>query len=284
MEFAESIADCGSPERLPGVIFRQDGYTGVNGFAHMIDDLNSIPFPDKTLFDKHIRLEDDYLISTSRGCPHNCSYCCGHAVRNACGNDQYCRVRSVENLIEELILMKSIYKFREVFFCSPTFPHDKVWLEDFSLRYRNDVGVPFRCHAHVNHVDRDYVRLMSEAGCKSIEFGVQSVNETLRRDVLGRAESNETIYRALNLCDCEDMPCEIGHIFRLPYETEDDYISAVRFYSQFTNIHRIKTFNLTLFPSTRMLQICHEKHFVSQDFISAVERGRKRRLFSLLQR
>jgi hypothetical protein len=272
-EFADSIADCSSPERLPGVIFRKDGKTVVNGFAHLIADLNSIPFPDKTLFEKHVRLQDDYLISTSRGCPNNCSYCCEHAVRNACGDDLYCRVRSVENLIEELTLMKSIYKYREVFFCSPTFPHDRDWLEDFSLRYRDDVGVPFRCHAHVSHVDRDYVRLLRKAGCKSIEFGVQSVNEKLRRDILGRAESNKTISHALFLCDSEDMPYEIGHIFRLPDETQDDYISAFRFYSKFKNIHRIKTFNLTLFPATRMLRICREKHLIGQEFIPAVERG-----------
>jgi len=272
-EFAECAANRRTPDHIPGAIFRKDGKTIVNGFAPLTADLDSLPFPDKELFAKYIRIKDDYMVSVARGCPNNCAYCCEHVVRKACGDPRYCRVRGVNSLMEELNVMKSKYGFTEVFFCSPIFPGDKAWVEEFSSRYKKEIGVPFWCFAHVSNIDRDYARLMREAGCRILEFGVQSVNETLRRDVLGRRESNQRISSALADCDSERIRYDIGHIFRLPGETEEDYREAVRFYSTFKKIHRIKTFNLTLFPGTRMLDICREKQLIGGNDEAAVGLG-----------
>jgi radical SAM superfamily enzyme YgiQ (UPF0313 family) len=273
VDFANFIMRDASPEDLPGLIYRCNGETVVNGAAPLTEDLDSLPFPDKTLFEKHLRIQDDYMVLTSRGCPYNCTYCCEHAIRKRQGVNGNYRVRSVDNLMEELNEMKRKYHFKEVFFCSPVFPADKEWIRCFSIRYRKEIGAPFWCFGHVNNVDEDYARMMRDAGCVMMEFGVQNVNETLRRTVLGRSESNQTIASSMHSCERSGIQLCAGHIFHLPGETEQDYRDAVRFYSQFRRINRIKTFNLTLFPGTRILDTCRAQNLVPENAQAAAAMG-----------
>ncbi|MEI6854211.1 MAG: cobalamin-dependent protein, partial [Bacteroidota bacterium] len=54
--------------------------TGVQkGF---IQDLDSLPFYDKILWEEHIRLGDLYLTMASRGCPYKCTFCFNNYFAN----------------------------------------------------------------------------------------------------------------------------------------------------------------------------------------------------------
>jgi anaerobic magnesium-protoporphyrin IX monomethyl ester cyclase len=272
--FADCIAAGRSPDHLAGLIYRKNGTTATNPPAPLVRELDAIPFPDKQLVEHAVSIKDDYMTVASRGCPNACSYCCEHAFRGSYPDEGYHRVRSVDNLMEELCVMKTRYRFSEVFFSSPIFPGDKVWVEKFSKRYRKEIGVPFWCFAHVNNIDRDYARLMKEAGCRMLEFGVQTVNETLRRETLGRLETNERITRAFRDCDAEGQWYDIGHIINLPGETESDYGDAVRFYRGFKKIHRIKVFNLTLFPGTVLLEKAFRDGLIDEATHESIQRGK----------
>lgn len=37
-------------------------------------DLEALPLPDKTLFDRFVNFSDSYVVFASRGCPYGCSY------------------------------------------------------------------------------------------------------------------------------------------------------------------------------------------------------------------
>lgn len=240
-------------EDLPGIIFRKNGDVKINPVPPLVENIDTIPFPDKGLFDRVLNIRDDYMTLTSRGCPFSCAFCCEHAVKDLYRDQKYLRLRSVGNLLEELNLMKAKYHYNEVFLCSPAFPGNKEWAAEFSGRYRKEIGVPFWCFSHVNYIDAEYAKLLKEAGCRVVEFGVQTLNEPLRRDVLKRRETNERIAGALRDCDAAGLSYDADCILNLPGEREEDYEKAVRFFADFKNIHRVKIFNLTLFPGAKIV-------------------------------
>ena len=67
-----------------------------------IQDLDSLPFPDKDMWQELIYYPDSQgSILLGRGCPYLCTYCSNHAIRKV-SSGKYVRTRSPENIIKEL--------------------------------------------------------------------------------------------------------------------------------------------------------------------------------------
>ncbi|MBT9131132.1 MAG: Hopanoid C-3 methylase [candidate division WS2 bacterium] len=75
-----------------------------NRVSPLVENLDTLPFPDFALFDLHNLIASKIntaTITISRGCPYNCSYCANHAIRKMYPNStKYTRNRSPENSIE----------------------------------------------------------------------------------------------------------------------------------------------------------------------------------------
>jgi anaerobic magnesium-protoporphyrin IX monomethyl ester cyclase len=241
------------PHDLPGLIFRDNGRIIMNPVPELVEDLDSLPLPDKQLFERTVSITNDYMTMTTRGCIFNCTFCCNHAFKKNHPGQKYWRVRSVDSVIEELGAMLSRYRFRQVYFVCPLFPPDKNWVADFAEKYSKKIHRPFYCFGHINFFDREYASLLRAAGCKDIEFGIQTLNEEIRRGMLNRGETNEKLEEALSICGETGLHCDVDAILGLPGEKDEDYRQCIAFYSRFRAIRRVKTFYLTLFPGTDLL-------------------------------
>ena len=82
-----------------------------NDLMDLIDDLDSLPYPDrKTVYDSFPSAEDIRIknFMTMRGCPHNCTYCFNHKYHEMySGKGKMLRRRSVGNVIEEILDVSS---------------------------------------------------------------------------------------------------------------------------------------------------------------------------------
>jgi radical SAM superfamily enzyme YgiQ (UPF0313 family) len=132
-----------------------------------IEDLDALPNPDFSLI-KGYRPSLLTPISTSRGCPFDCSFC---SVTKMFGRKY--RFRSAENTLAE---MKSRGQ-RAFFFCDDNFAaHPKRTRQLLNLmlrdRFRNWV-CQVRCDVAK---DRGLLDLMAQAGCSVVCIGFESVN------------------------------------------------------------------------------------------------------------
>ena len=86
----------------PNICFRYKDEVHINPPRPYIQDLDKLPFPDKMLFyDKVPMLEEQYYISTSRGCPYSCTYCSNDMYHKLyCNENNHVRRRSPDNVIE----------------------------------------------------------------------------------------------------------------------------------------------------------------------------------------
>jgi len=138
-------------------------------YGKPLNNLDSLPYPDFSLI-KGFRFPSLITpISTSRGCPFDCSFC---SVTKIFGRKY--RFRSAENVIGELTAGKK----RSFFFCDDNFtanPERTHKLLHLMLKHKiRNWSCQVRCDAAG---DNELLGLMSEAGCKVVCVGFESINQ-----------------------------------------------------------------------------------------------------------
>jgi len=186
---------------IDNIWFKNENVVKKNPIRPLIDNLDSLPFLDKDLFyEKSPPFKEIYFITSSRGCPYSCTFCCNHILRKiSCKNGKWVRRRSVNNIIKELKLAKQRYNIPLVFFLDDVFTMDEKWLNEFAKNYKQEVNLPFKCITHPQSISPQVINYLKHAGCIDILLGLQSANQEIRRKVLNRRETNEQISRACEL-------------------------------------------------------------------------------------
>lgn len=278
--FAELIDNLENKTLLPdvkGIYFKINGEIVQNPPYPPIQDLDSLPYPDKNLFYDKVPsfLEiDSYSIMASRGCPFSCTYCCNDILHKLYKGHNILRRRSVDNVIEELRLAKGKFNFPEVFFQDDVFPYDLAWLEEFSERYKKEINIPFQMIYHFKFTSEEHIRLLKSAGCYHIAFGVQSVSERIRREVCNRFYSNDEARGAINICKRNGIIVKVEHILGFPFETKDDLEEAAEFYRELSP-DLIYTYWLVYYPGTSIVQKGKEAGLLSEEDLKDIVGGRR---------
>lgn len=272
LELLEALESGKSPEKIRNLWLRKDGNIIQNPLRPVITNLDTLPLPDKELFEEDINYKDDYLVMTSRGCPYSCSYCC-ESYYNKLYSRKFFRRRGVDSVINELVIMKKRYHFREVMFNDSIFFTDLRWLRELLERYKTHVGVPFRCFGRVNAFNEEVAELLKGAGCYAIEFGIQTLNESLRKRILHRPERNQDSMKAFTICDTYRIRYDIDHMFGLPEEREEDHIYAAQVYGRLKYLNRIKCHNLSYFPNLPITLSAQAKGLLSYPDVQRIIAG-----------
>ena len=134
-----------------------------------VENLDSLPHPDFTLLKEFDRRSFLIPVSTSRGCPFDCSFC---SVTKIFGRKY--RFRSAENVIEELQDKRK----KQIFFCDDNFTANPQRTDKLlSLMVKNKISrwaCQVRCDIAKNTA---LLRKMYEAGCKVVCIGFESINQ-----------------------------------------------------------------------------------------------------------
>ncbi|MCB9490083.1 MAG: B12-binding domain-containing radical SAM protein [Deltaproteobacteria bacterium] len=272
VDLAEALAGHKPMAEVRNVLWRDGERVVRNPMADAIADLDTIPFPDKALFETEINYEDDYLIMTGRGCPLSCSFCC-EATNNAIYKNKYFRRRDPRAVIDELLVMGARYGFREVMVNDAMIFTNAKWLGEFLRLYREQIRLPFRAFAYPKFMTREIAEELVGSGCYAIEFGLQSTNEQIRKEVLNRHETNDQAMRAFKICDEVGLPYDIDHIFGIPGEQEKDFFEAAAMYAKLRRLNRIKCHLLSFFPNTPIVEKAHRDGLISDERLAQINRG-----------
>ncbi|HXH19077.1 MAG TPA: cobalamin-dependent protein, partial [Chitinophagales bacterium] len=194
----DAIAAGGPAAPIPNTRFKTKNGV-VRGIQQgFIQDLDSLPYYDKTIWEEHIRIKDLYLTMTSRGCPYTCSFCFNNFFSRLPEEKRgkYVRQRSVDHVMHELIHAKKRYGIRWVDFQDDVFTVNKAWVKNFTERYKREIKVPFQILVHPQYFDDDMAGWLKEAGCEWIQMGIQTMDEKFKHQNLRRYEESDHILRA----------------------------------------------------------------------------------------
>lgn len=227
--------------------------------------LDGLPYPDRRIY-KHIPnvIGNIEYVMASRGCPFDCSYCFNHQLR-ALYDKNLVRVRSVDNVLGELEAIRELNPSVGFFlFIDDIFPVKREWLLEFKEKYLARVNLPFGVHCRANLVKEENVRILKEAGCRSITMAIESGNDFTRNEVLRRAMSREVIVKAAQIIKSHGIFLLTQNILGNP--VPDSYRDACDTLDLNVEVGADFAWTSLLNPyyGTRIWEYCLEKGFIDE--------------------
>jgi anaerobic magnesium-protoporphyrin IX monomethyl ester cyclase len=253
---------------------RMDEGITKNPIRPLIQDLDSLPFFDyqdegKAYYDEGAWHEGEpfmqatgrglyfrahYMIQTSRGCPYGCAYCSNSIFRevySGCGS--YVRQRSVDNIMEQLVEAREIFpEMKKVFFFDEVLVLRKDWLREFAGKYKEVIGLPFKCNLHPNFIDDEVIGLLVDAGLDDLMVGIESGSERVRRDVFNRQLSEEKMLEMARVVHRGGLMPSYNLLVDNPYETREDMDAALEYLLRIPRPYNLRLYSLTHLPNTAL--------------------------------
>lgn len=195
-ELINAIKDCKIPYEIDGICYKRNGNIIKNKNRELISNLDDIPFPAHDLiFENNYRYHNRKMeignkvaaIITSRGCPWNCTFC-----YKAIFGSKY-RRRSPQNVVAEIKMLIGKYKVNDIMFVDDLFAVDKKWLKEFCQELDGkNIEIPWKCLGRVDTLSKEDMQMMKEHGCYGIEFGVESGNDVVLKDINKKITVSQT--------------------------------------------------------------------------------------------
>lgn len=166
----------GDPAGVPGVAFRRAGALVRTPAQAFPEDIDRYPVPDPSDFplERYFALKGYRELSmyTSRGCPARCTFC-QPTLFELFGTD--IRAHSTERILHEMEWLQRRFSLDLVVMSDDTFAIHKPRVHALceALLSRN-TPLFWRVQTRVRGLDRPTIRLMKQAGCVLMAFGVES--------------------------------------------------------------------------------------------------------------
>ncbi|MBI5892264.1 MAG: radical SAM protein [Deltaproteobacteria bacterium] len=255
---------------IKGLSYKKDGKLLHNPDRLPIANLDEIPFPSYHLFQIEKYHPPEALfrrlpainIITSRGCPFKCTYCATQTIWPG-----KLRMRSIENVIEELKVLTQQYGIREISFSDDTLPAIRSRMVQLcEAILKNKIDITWSCNAIVKFVDEDVLRLMKKAGCHHICYGVESVDEQILKNIHKniKIEEAEQVIKATKKAG---IACRASFMFGNPGETVESMQKTLEF--TLRTKPDFALFNITTpYPGTPMYNWAKENGYLLSEDLS----------------
>lgn len=210
---------------------KNNGTIYKNDVRPLIPDLDRLPLPDRTIYYKYRFLKDNPVkgFMFSRGCAYDCSFCYNHIYKQLYkGKGRYIRYRSIEQCIEELKMVKSLYGMRMVSLEDDTLHLDKDWLYEFLDRYKKEIKLPFFCNIRADIDSEEIIKALSYAGCSGVYFGIESGDEYLRNNLLKKEVTDNQIIQLAKWLKKYRIRMWTENMFCLPHETFSQALKTIK--------------------------------------------------------
>ena len=213
-------------EQLFNVFYLSDNQ--LNGRIEPIPRFFDIPVPRHEIFRSdayfHYDSKGGLLTSTmsSFGCKQQCPFCWGPDLYPGVS------VRNPENLIAEMEHIASL-GIQEVYFNDLTFAYDREALLAFCrLMTKRNIRLRWFCSSRFDLMNSEMIEAMAVAGCRCIEFGLESGNYHIRK-LYGKDFPDATVKEITKLCRKNGIHTSVFVILGLLEETLADMENSLNF-------------------------------------------------------
>jgi len=259
-EIVDKFADKQDFSQVKGIFYRKNEQIISNPERSFIQNLDTLPFPARHLFDSRYFAFPEVTIISSRGCPYNCSFC-QPTLKKLFGN--IVRLRSPDNVIEELKMLIEKYPGKIVRFHDDTLTWDKKWITKLCLLIKeNKLKFFWNCKSRIDVLDREMIAMLRDAGCQRLDLGVESGSSRLLDCVLNKGISVDKVKEIFKLCEQEKMPTLAFIMVGNPTETPQDIIDTINLLEEI-NFDGLHVSLFTPFPGTDIFDYSTKRGLIS---------------------
>jgi radical SAM superfamily enzyme YgiQ (UPF0313 family) len=227
---ARALDGGGDWRATPGLAFRDGDGVRISGPAPRLAELDALPRPAWELFpmERYVTSPDHRRPGArtldcvaSRGCPFECTFCYRIYGRRVTR-------RSPADVLAELVEIRDRFRLTFTGFRDDLLLTHRSWLEELcrlmlDARFR----VPWSCLGRVDLVDAELLRLLREAGCVWISYGVESGAPAILGEMKKQLEPAQAA-EALRLTTAAGIHADASFMLGMPGETPATAAATVR--------------------------------------------------------
>ncbi len=227
LELCGTLDKGGDPKAVPGLAYRENGKTVFTPERDFID-LAVLPPIDFSLVDVDKYLGDMYgckkcaLLYMSKGCIGQCTFCFNKKYHR-----QTCRMRPVETFLTEVKYLMEHHGVDCIYFA------DELWCKNRNemlaqCKAFKDSGLGFKwgVQTRIGIFDEDDFRVMKDAGCLWVDFGVETGSPTMLKTIK-KGIPYDKIEKTFEDCSKAGIISLANFIIGFPDETEEQFRDTV---------------------------------------------------------
>jgi hopanoid biosynthesis associated radical SAM protein HpnJ len=228
----KEVAEGRELSTIKGLSYKDsEGKIKHNPEREMIADMDSLPWV-ADVYKRDLEIEKYFIgylqhpyvsMYTGRGCPAQCTFC---LWPQTIGGHKY-RVRSAQNVADEMAYMKKIFpQVREFFFDDDTFTANLPRAREIAKKL-GPLGVDWSCNSRAN-LDYDTIKSFKDNGLRLFLVGYESGNdETLTR--IKKGVTTNEMRRFTKDCHKAGVVIHGTFILGLPVETKETIEQTINF-------------------------------------------------------
>lgn len=252
----KEVAEGRALKDIAGLSYRNEEAKIIhNPEREMITDMDSLPWV-ADVYKRDLDIEKYFIgylqhpyvsMYSGRGCPAQCSFC---LWPQTIGGHKY-RVRSVQNVADEMAYMKSIFpKVREFFFDDDTFTANLPRAREIAKKL-GPLGVDWSCNSRAN-LDYDTIKSFKDNGLRLFLVGYESGNdETLTR--IKKGVTTDEMRRFTRDAHKAGVVIHGTFILGLPVETKETIEQTIRF-AQELDVFSMQVSLAAPYPGTELYE------------------------------
>jgi len=250
---------------VDGISFLDEGKMITTQPRELLKDLDELPFAARDLYDMKKYIEPKSgkkytVIKVSRGCPYGCTFC---TVNSYSG--KAVRFRSAKSIIAEVEECITKYGIKNFFFLSDLFTAKRDMVHEFCKTIL-DRGhkIQWVCNSRVDTLDLETAKLMKQAGCWLIGFGVESGSQKILKEMKKGLNPQKAI-EAAQICKETGIRSIMYYIFGFEGETEETIQETMDFSIQVDSDYA-RFFLVSPLPGSEIFDVARERGLLNDDW------------------
>jgi radical SAM superfamily enzyme YgiQ (UPF0313 family) len=152
------------------------------------------------------------------GCPNQCTFCVASTLRNYFKGE----VKTPTGLCLEIAQLQQKNGINAFYIIDDLFTLNKQKVKEFCLLIK-DYGLSWGCNSRVNTLDEETIKLMRQAGCIQLDFGVERGSDRALAE-LKKGITVEQIKKTFKLCHKYKIRSFANFLVNIPKETKQDWL------------------------------------------------------------
>jgi anaerobic magnesium-protoporphyrin IX monomethyl ester cyclase len=274
--FQDWMQDWNHPEAIPGLAYRKNGSPSLNPAAALPpNNLDGYPYMHYDAFPMD-RYSISYLAApmyekvvpgirfrSTRDCPYACPFCIiqPSEVR---GYDRRSFQMSPQRAIDEIEHVINRFHLQGIFFWDETFTiNQKRTMAMCDEIIRRGLKFKWRCLTRIDTLNQPLLERMYEAGCRHIEFGLESGDQAVRTH-LQKKFPDEKAIEVIHWTQKAGISANCDFIVGMPWETEQTLQKTIDLAKKLMadNIHITMAFP---YPETEFHRIAQQEGLLLLD-------------------